>query len=175
MTTDLVLTHIAGLTLAVGAAFGVSAGQLGLGAHTAAHLGDQGAVGVLKPVLCTLVLLRGALNFFTLPHSTLGHSTAGSHSCCRGFWSSHHQQDRSPQVWWLVLVLLLLALVWLLLSLDLLWEHLLAWGLRLHSPRHWASHRQAPQDTDIWTKLDKMCAHLDKDKKGLKEVVNALI
>ena len=48
MTTDLVLTNIAGLAVTVSAALRVSAGQLGLGAHTAAHLRDQGAVGVLK-------------------------------------------------------------------------------------------------------------------------------
>ena len=48
MTTDLVLAHIAGLAVTVSAALGVSAGQLGLGAHAAAHLGDQGAVGVLR-------------------------------------------------------------------------------------------------------------------------------
>ena len=48
MTTDLVLAHIASLTVTVSAALGVSAGQLGLGAHTAAHIRDQGAVGILK-------------------------------------------------------------------------------------------------------------------------------
>ena len=48
MTTDLVLAHITGLAVTVSAALGVSAGQLGLGAHTAAHLSDHGAVSVLK-------------------------------------------------------------------------------------------------------------------------------
>ena len=44
----LVLAHEAGLAVAVSAALGVSAGQLGHSAHAAAHLGDQGAVGVLR-------------------------------------------------------------------------------------------------------------------------------
>ena len=43
----LVLAHEASLTVAVSAALGVSAGQLRLGAHAAAHLSDQGAVGIL--------------------------------------------------------------------------------------------------------------------------------
>ena len=44
----LVLAHKASLTVAVSAALGVSAGQLGHSAHAAAHLSDQGAVGVLE-------------------------------------------------------------------------------------------------------------------------------
>ena len=55
--TDLVLAHIASLAVAVSAALGVSAGQLGHSAHAAAHLSDQGAVGVLKTSFvytCTL-------------------------------------------------------------------------------------------------------------------------
>ena len=43
----LVLAHEASLAVAVSAALGVSAGQLGHSAHAAAHLGDQGTVGVL--------------------------------------------------------------------------------------------------------------------------------
>ena len=44
----LVLAHEASLAVAVSAALGVSAGQLGHSAHAAAHLSDQGAVGVLR-------------------------------------------------------------------------------------------------------------------------------
>lgn len=63
--TNLVLAHISSLAVAVSAALGVGAGQLRLGAHAAAHLSDQGAVGVLTAlwVIALLVLAAAAGSF----------------------------------------------------------------------------------------------------------------
>ena len=71
MTTDLVLAHISSLAVAISAALRVSAGQLGLSAHTAAHLSDQGAVGVLKTSFVYTCTFKGSVKFFyfTSQHS----------------------------------------------------------------------------------------------------------
>jgi len=58
--TDLVLAHEASLAVAVSAALGVSAGQLGHSAHAAAHLSDQGAVGVLAALWVDALLVLAA-------------------------------------------------------------------------------------------------------------------